>query len=127
MHGMRHRVCARYLVTLAGAIGALALPVVAQASGSSPLHIDPSSPVAKAYALPISAARGTPPESGQAGVIFGSGIGAHRTAATRSGSIPAASTVIAPGGGLGVMWMLIAAAVVLALGLAGGAALHRRR
>ncbi len=150
MHGMRHRVCARYLVTLAGAIGALALPAAAQAGGSSPLHIDPNSPVAKAYALPISAARGAPPESGRSGAIFGAGIstaasapapssdcragsgsghdgGAHCTTTASGGGIPAASTVIAPGGGLGIVWMVIAAVVVLALGLAGGAVLHRRR
>ncbi len=94
MHGMRHRVCARYLVTLAGAIGALALPAAAQAGGSSPLHIDPNSPVAKAYALPISAARGAPPESGRSGAIFGAGI-------STAASAPAPSSDCRAGSGSG--------------------------
>ena len=77
---MRHSVRARLLQTLVCAGCALALPGVARAGGS-PLHIDPASPVAKEYALPLATARGAPPESGQSGKLFGSGI-KHSSAVT---------------------------------------------
>lgn len=70
---MRHSVRARFLQTLACAGCALALPASALAGGS-PVHVDPGSPVAKEYALPLATARGAPPESGQSGKLFGSGI-----------------------------------------------------
>jgi hypothetical protein len=71
---MRHSVRARFLQTLVCAGCMLALPAPALASGSSPVHIDPASPVAKEYALPLATARGAPPESGKSGKLFGSGI-----------------------------------------------------
>lgn len=136
---MRHRVRAsrsvlatRLLLVLAcatcTAVCVAALPASAAASGGSPLHIDPSSPVAKEYALPLATARGAPPESGQRGKLFGSGIERSRatvtqttTGAARSASDPQ------PGSGSGLLWMLLAALVVIALGSAGGLALRRRR
>lgn len=38
------------------------------------VHIDPNSPVAKEYALPLSTARGAPPGSSSSGQTFGAGI-----------------------------------------------------
>ena len=200
---MRHSVRARLLLTLACAGCAPALPTPALAAGGSPLHIDPGSPVAKEYALPLAAARGAPPESGQSGSLFGAGIkhasttvvrttprattapaattqspppvtapseqsstvtaaaptatttttthaqipqrpARHRPvhvttitlpklttpAATRrinARATPAAYRVLRPGSGSGLLWMVVAAVVVIALGSAGGAALSRRR
>ena len=191
---MRHSVRARSLLTLACVacvIGAICAPAAALAAGlggaGSPVHVDPSSPVAKEYALPLATARGAPPESGKSGSLFGSGIkhsggGAtteHTTTAvtpppvetrtqpppvtvtttTRTEAIkppvrphpthvttvtlpvltspatstatadaaPAAYKVLKPGSGSGVLWMIVAAIVVVALGSAGGVALSRRR
>jgi hypothetical protein len=47
-----------------------------------------------------------------------------RTTAT---AVPAAYKVLKPGSGSGLLWMLLAAIVVVALGSAGGLALARRR
>ena len=198
---MRHSVRARLLQTLVCAVCALALPASALAAGGSPVHVDPASPVAKEYALPLATARGAPPESGQSGKLFGSGIKhasptqtqtqtqtqtvatpppppvtqvqqpvtstatltattttrapkprphrhphphRHRpehvttvtlptltTAATNreitARATPAAYRVLRPGSGSGLLWMIIAAVVVIALGSAGGVILARRR
>jgi hypothetical protein len=199
---MRHSVRARFLQTLVCAGCALTLPVSAAAAGGSPVHVDPSSPVAKEYALPLATARGAQPESGQSGKLFGSGIkhaatvtrttpvqpaapltattqteqpvttggasptttatattmatatatprvrthrprrrrhhlhhGAarppvlkHTTVARRTAhATPAAYRVLRPGSGSGLLWMALAALVVVALGSAGGLALRRRR
>ncbi len=70
---MRHSVRARHRLTFVCTAWALAVPASALASGS-PVHVDPSSPVAKEYALPLATARGAAPESGQPGKLFGSGI-----------------------------------------------------
>jgi hypothetical protein len=188
---MRHSVRARFLQTLVCAVCAVALPAPALAAGGSPVHVDPSSPVAKEYALPLATARGAPAESGQSGKLFGSGIKhasstpaqtttlatrpppvtqvpqpvtstatltatttapapkprPHRrrhpehvttvtlptlTAATTNREVtasatPAAYRVLRPGSGSGLLWMILAAVVVIALGSAGGIVLSRRR
>jgi hypothetical protein len=192
---MRHSVCARFLLTLVCATSVLALPAAAAASNNSPVHVDPSSPVAKEYALPLATARGAPPESGKNGSLFGSGIKhstspstaphttttteasppvqtvvsapatppaatttAAQTATTQTATTkhhqpghiltvtlpdlpvtptgsrpvtasaaPAAYKVLKPGSGSGVLWMVLAAALVVVLGSAGGIALSRRR
>jgi hypothetical protein len=188
---MRHSVRACFLQTLVCASWMLALPLPALAAGGSPVHIDPASPVAKEYALPLSTARGAPPESGQSGKLFGSGI-KHTAAATTTATtttppqaaasvsppppsqvaptvtttaatttstpavrrrrpphvttvtlpsltrpaaprkivgrvVPAAYRVLRPGSGSGLLWMLVAGVLVIALGSAGGIALRRRR
>jgi hypothetical protein len=192
---MRHRVRARPLLTSVCTVCALALPSSALASGSSPVHVDPSSPVAKEYALPLATARGAAPESGQSGKLFGSGIKHASSSTTQTTTAPAtpqtvqpaaptattttppptstpppattapptatrpahhppphvttvtlpaltrtvtakplaakatpaAYRVLKPGSGSGLLWMLLAAVLVLALGSAGGLALSRRR
>ncbi|MDE3132091.1 MAG: hypothetical protein KGL16_13150 [Acidobacteriota bacterium] len=211
---MRHSVRARLLQTLACAVCTLALPPAALAADSSGVHIDPSSPVAKEYALPLATARGAPPESGRSGRLFGSGIrhvehssrAATRTTPTppappsssapaqpptpvtpsasgrgaspvtpgvtspsgtgpgvtgpgrrptrrraqrqpphvttvtlpalttaptarplSAAATPAAYRVLRPGSGWGLLWMVLAAAVVVALGSAGGLLLRHRR
>jgi hypothetical protein len=149
---MRHSVRARLLLTSVCTVCALALPASALATGGSPVHVDPSSPVAKEYALPLATARGAPPESGTSGKLFGSGIkhsSSHAadtitavtttppppTALTRTvtarplaaKATPAAYRVLRPGSGSGWLWMVLAAVLVLALGSAGGLALSRRR
>jgi hypothetical protein len=192
---MRHSARARARVAFACAALLAATPVTALAAGN-PLHIDPKSPVAKEYALPLATARGAAPESGQTGVLFGSGIksSGHTStpastdtktpavttapietttpaaitatetktsaaitkstvtetvsttaAATTSpltgtqasptpakpGStveaVPAAYRILRPGSGFGLLWMVLAAVVVIVLGSAGGVALRRRR
>jgi hypothetical protein len=189
---MRLRVRARLLLTSVCTVCTLALPASALASGS-PVHVDPSSPVAKEYALPLATARGAPPESGQSGKLFGSGIKhtsstvaqtttqvvttpppppppppteqqvtpittastttptspprppvrrhpPHVTTVTlpvlttpgttkrlTAKATPAAYRVLKPGSGSGLLWMVVAAVLVLALGSAGGLALSRRR
>lgn len=201
---MRHSVRARLLLTSVCTVCALALPSSAFASRGSPVHVDPASPVAKEYALPLATARGAAPESGQSGKLFGSGIkhpsssaaptttaATHQTttAATQqtttaaaptpppeqpaaptptptattttptaparppahrqpthvttvtlpvlttpatpkrlaAKATPAAYRVLKPGSGFGLLWMVAAAVLVLALGSAGGLALSRRR
>lgn len=201
---MRHSVRARLLQTLACTCCALALPATAIAAGGSGVHVDPSSPVAKEYALPLATARGAQPESGKSGKLFGSGISQSRHTATRTATTPkrppateqtpstvtsrvppsvtttvtpavtavtpattttvpvqhrrlhrrpphvttvmlpplttatttrtltasattAAYRVLRPGSGSGLLWMLLAAIVVVALGSAGGLVLRHRR
>jgi hypothetical protein len=204
---MRHSVRARHSVrvrpplTLVCVIAALAAPPAALAAGGAGVHVDPNSPVAKEYSLPLATARGAPPESGQTGKLFGSGLthpksagappattttppapastpparatpppvtattpqaavrhpGAVKqmpTAATRprrlthrppahvttvtlptlmstrplaANATPAAYRVLRPGAGPGLLWMIAAGLVVVALGSAGGVALTRRR
>ena len=186
-HSVRasHSVRVRLLLTLACVIGAMASPAGALATGVSGVHVDPNSPVAKEYALPLATARGAPPESGQGGKLFGSGIKhpssssappvstsqppvsttpspavtqtqtettvtsttprqrpihhrpAHVTTVTlptltttrqlTAKATPAAFRVLRPGSGFGVLWMVLAAVIVIALGSAGGVALSRRR
>jgi pyruvate/2-oxoglutarate dehydrogenase complex dihydrolipoamide acyltransferase (E2) component len=191
------------LLTSVCTVCALALPSSALASGGSPVHVDPASPVAKEYALPLASARGAPPESGKPGKLFGSGIKHSRAAPvhTTTASTPAPTTastpappppstqpqttpvqtvtaptttptaaptpaprphahrqpphvttvtlpvlttlvtakplaatatpaayrVLKPGSGSGLLWMVLAAVLVLALGSAGGMVLSRRR
>jgi hypothetical protein len=180
---MRHSVRVRPLVTLICAACTLAIPAAAAASGSSPVHIDPRSPVAKEYALPLASARGAAPEGGKSGSLFGSGLEHNRkpaspktvttqappkavtdtetytataiqpaeapkprpkdvitvtlpdlpttTATTRTkttvSAAPAAYQVLRPGSGSGVLWMVLAGVLVVAVGSAGGLALARRR
>lgn len=186
---MRHSVRARSLQTLVCACCVLATPASALAAGS-PVHVDPGSPVAKEYALPLATARGAPPESGKSGKLFGSGIKHTSTTPVQTTAVqttpvpppptttppvttapsvttttparhrrphhhhhrpvhikttttpaltgpavspatakatPAAYRVLRPGSGSGLLWMLVAAFVVVALGSAGGWALSRRR
>lgn len=135
----------------------LAPPVSASAAGS-PLHVDPRSPVAKAYALPLGTARGTASAGGRGSELFGSGIdsaastgpgarpGRVRTSPINQATVtyptlavrpsvrrlrgratPAAYRVLEPGSGAGVLWMALAAAVVIACGGAAALALRRKR
>ena len=64
------------LAALAVAFG-LGLPAAAVADSGSPtagVHVDPGSPVAKEYALPLATARGAPADTGSNGSLFGTGI-----------------------------------------------------
>jgi hypothetical protein len=183
---MRYSVRARLMTTVVCAMCMLAPPAAAAASKGSPVHIDPASPVAKEYALPLSTARGAPPESGRSGGLFGSGIKhgssgsptSHTTTSseapppvqtettpavtttatqtatspnhrppghiitvrlpdlvttpgtnrqTMASAVPAAYKVLKPGSGSGLLWMVLAAVIVVALGSAGGLVLARRR
>ena len=133
------------------------------------VHVDPNSPAAKEYAIPLEQARGGGASGGSAATqLFGSGItraagstslprasratsagaGTHgRALRSRTGlSTPGRRAVTAQshpahpasaptpdkllgagrGGSTGIAWMLGAAALVLALGVLGGAALTRR-
>jgi cobalamin biosynthesis Mg chelatase CobN len=91
---MRHSARARARVAFACAALLAATPVTALAAGN-PLHVDPKSPVAKEYALPLATARGAAPESGQPGALFGSGIkssGHTSTPASTDTKTPAVTT-----------------------------------
>jgi hypothetical protein len=91
---MRHSVRVRPLVTLICAACTLAFTAAASASGNSPVHVDPRSPVAKEYALPLASARGAVPESGKSGSLFGSGIkhnAAAKSTPTVTTQVPAAT------------------------------------
>jgi hypothetical protein len=77
---MRHSVRVRVSATLACVAGVAGLPGFAHATTSNPLHVDPKSPVAKEYALPLASARGAAPESDKSGKLFGAGITARRSA-----------------------------------------------
>jgi hypothetical protein len=159
---------------------ALALPAAAAAGGATGpqagVHVDPGSPAAKEYAIPLGQARanGGGSSGSGSGQLFGSGITrasassapnrgqqptsasagtarsthrvaragaqAHRRVPGRVAVHARAGRAGAPGGpaqasrvlgsgsgaGSGLIWMLAAAALVLALGGAGGAALARR-
>ena len=87
---MRLSVRARPRLTLVCVTGCLALPAAASATGNSPVHVDPKSPVAKEYALPLASARGAAPESGNSGKLFGSGISHNTPSTTTHSSAPTA-------------------------------------
>jgi len=151
---MRHSARARAQVALACAALLAATPATGLAA-SNPVHVDPKSPVAKEYAIPLATARGAAPESGQAGALFGSGISssshtvtspstdprptpasapahtpapaAHTRPATTVEATPAAYRVLRAGSGSGLLWMILAAVVVIGLGSAGGFLLSRQR
>ncbi len=57
------------------------------------MHVDPKSPVAKEYALPLASARGAAPESGNSGRLFGSGIKHGTNTVTQAASGSATGTV----------------------------------
>lgn len=70
---MTHRFWLSVFVT--ALLLAVAMPRAATAGGAaSGIHIDPGSPAAKEYALPLSSARGVPPGSASSGGLFGVGI-----------------------------------------------------
>lgn len=153
------------------AIAAASLGAGAAGASTRPapgVHIDPGSPAAKEYAIPLGQARagGSAGGSGSS-QLFGSGITASSQPPSGGASAPqtngtapghrargarhthrhhgaqkrSRSTVVAPqpatrdpakvlgssgGGGSGIVWMIGAAALVLALGGLGGAAIARR-
>jgi hypothetical protein len=76
-------------VTLGLMLAATVEPAAALAGISSPtagVHIDPSSPEAKEYALPLATARGAPADTGSKGALFGSGISATRSKGKSKGA-----------------------------------------
>ena len=133
---MRHRLRVRCLATVTVLL--VTVPASAWAAGGSPLHLDPASPVAKAYALPLGSARTSSAPAGRA-ELFGSGI--RRTGMTttqptrtrttpsrlRGRSAPAAYRVLKPSSGSGLLWMCVFGVVVLGLGAGGALTLRRFR
>ena len=131
------------------AAAALAGPGTALAAAlPAGVHLNPGSPASQEYAVPFGVARSTgqpgPPTGGE---LFGAGITApaarrrgaaggaitraHRAIVHRSRLFSAQWTAesLGRGGGPGALWMVAAAAAVLALGWLGGASvirLHRR-
>jgi hypothetical protein len=94
-----HRRRRARLATPLAAIGLLLAPATALAGGSPPpgVHIDPNSPVAKQYAIPLGVARGTPAGSSNSGKLFGHGIThASGTGSAASSSTPPASASTPP-------------------------------
>jgi hypothetical protein len=136
-------------------IGVVAIvPASAGAAGKPALepgvHVDPGSPAAKEYAIPLQRARGASPPttggsssggSGGSNGLFGSGITSAKTkvstpAARTPGGAHSVSKGWAPpavpvlvarrsGSGSGVGWMLGASVLVLFLGALGGIILAR--
>jgi len=148
------------LVLSAGVMGALCAPPASLADSPSlqpGVHLDPNSPAAKQYAIPLATARGATPGSGATGALFGSGIssaggrsagksvargrrGAGRSSSGRSKSggrsrsnpaaataIPSADKILHSGSGSALLWTLAIAALVLVIGGAGALALTDRR
>ncbi len=78
----------------------LNLPAVALAGAGSPgagVHVDPSSPVAKEYALPLATARGAPADTGATGPLFGRGITKPKgTGPSRAVTSTTPATEVAP-------------------------------
>lgn len=73
----------------------LGLPAGALAAGTPPspgVHIDPSSPAAREYALPLATARGAPADSGSTGSLFGSGIKKNSASGSKRSGKGTAST-----------------------------------
>jgi hypothetical protein len=120
-------------LVVAPVVCALALPAGASAAGSSGLHIDPASPVVKAYALPLDGVRAMAAIEGRRAKLFGSGIepAKRRQPAmarrTRDSVAPAAYRMLEAGSSSGLAWMAIAAVVVLVCGGAGALALRHRQ
>jgi hypothetical protein len=144
---------------------ALSAPALAFGSGA-PLqpgvHVDPGSPSAKEYSVPLGSARGASTPNGPgSNKLFGSGItpstgstpppastpvhsdSHHHRARKRAHhakhrklvhharkasvkAVPAAALDSGSGGGAGILWMLGAAALVLALGGLGAFVVARR-
>lgn len=104
----------------------LTLPASAAAAGASGLHVDPASPLTKAYALPLGSARGAGTGNGQSGGLFGSGI-THGSAAGGIAYKSAAYRTPKPAPGAGLALMGLGAVVVVAIGAAGAIVLSRRR
>jgi hypothetical protein len=79
----------KHLLLLAAFVGCLVFgaPSPAQGAGgpSTGVHINPSSPAANEYALPLQTARGAPPSSGKTAPLFGSGIKQSKGGRRRSG------------------------------------------
>jgi hypothetical protein len=76
------------LLTALAATFTAAAPAPALAGSMSPtagVHVDPGSPVAKEYALPLATARGAPADTGSNGSLFGSGITRSGRGAGQSG------------------------------------------
>lgn len=97
----------------------LALPAGASAAGDPGLHVDPASPVAKAYALPLDGVRTAASGGSHGPELFGAGI--------KRGARPAAYRIPEPGASSGLAWMAIVAVVVVAAGSAGALVQRRRR
>jgi hypothetical protein len=143
---------------------ALAAPALAYGSGA-PLqpgvHVDPGSPSAKEYSVPLGSARGASTPNGPGSdKLFGSGITpsttttaappppvhtdsrrhharkrahhrrhrklVHHARKASVKAVPAAALDSGSGGGAGIVWMLVAAALVLALGGLGAFVVARR-
>lgn len=94
------------LAALLAVVGSC-LPSAAVAAPGTPsagVHVDPSSPVAKEYALPLATARGAPADTGSVGSLFGRGItrtnrrppGRATTTTQSSHALPAETTIPAP-------------------------------
>jgi hypothetical protein len=134
---MRHRLRVRCLATVTVLL--VTLPASAWAAGGSSLHVDPASPVVKAYALPLGSARASSTPGGRT-ELFGSGIrssAATTTRPTRTRTTPVsplrgrgeptAYRVLKPSPGSGLLWMGLVIVVVLGLGAGGALTLRRFR
>jgi hypothetical protein len=73
MRNTRHHL--RLFAGLTFLVALLAVPDVASAHKLPPgVHVDPGSPAAKEYSIPLSTARGVPAGSANQGQLFGAGI-----------------------------------------------------
>ncbi len=107
VHSTKHKSLLLTVVAcLIGAQMALFAPGVSLAAAPpSPLpsgvHVDPGSPAAKQYAIPLNTARGTPPGSSGSGSTFGQGISRNPASDKSSGSPAPASTATPTAGSSG--------------------------
>jgi hypothetical protein len=87
-------------LALAFSLGMPAAALAGSGSGSptAGVHVDPGSPVAKEYALPLATARGAPADTGSNGSLFGTGITKRKSrrpsGGTSTASEPASSTPV---------------------------------
>jgi hypothetical protein len=139
----------RFVLVLVAAVALVcgALPGASFAAKTpSGVHVDPHSPVGKEYAIPLNQARGgsggssggnlfgsgitkqpTSPSTGSAGSGVASGGAGSGATSGGSGSSPKSSShALGASHGSGLLWMALAALVVLVIGTVGGLAIKQR-
>ncbi|MGO9972094.1 MAG: hypothetical protein ACLP01_04640 [Solirubrobacteraceae bacterium] len=105
MHSTKHKSLLLTVVAcLIGAQMALVAPGVSLAAAPpnplpSGVHVDPGSPAAKQYAIPLNTARGTPPGSSGSGSTFGQGISHNPASDKSSGTRSTPTSAATPTGG----------------------------
>ena len=81
------------IIVLSALVGpSVSLAATPTQNPSSGVHVDPGSPAAKQYAIPLSTARGGPAGTSGAGSLFGAGISRKTSSTATAGPTRASST-----------------------------------